>query len=125
MKTMKEMKRMNTKQILRNALVFICLCGIFILPASANVYDPYQNWNMPSTGINNSTGFQDINSPSGIWNQENLNPFGVELRARPGEGTGQKEEPYAIIPVSGGIWIIAGLSIAYGIFCKKRRKRIM
>jgi len=123
MKTMKEMKRMNTKQILRNALVFICLCGIFILPTSANVYDSYQNWHSSPAGINNSSGFQDINSPSGIWNQEYLNPFGGELRAKPGDGTGQKEEPYAIVPVSGGIWIILGLSLAYGIFCKKRRER--
>ena len=36
----------------------------------------------------------------------------------PGSGDGQK-----LLPVPGGLWIVIGLTIVYGIACRKRRKR--
>jgi len=126
---MKTTEKIIAKNRPRNAMVFICLCGLSILlPTSANFSNPDEGWKSSRVEKNNAAIFKEKNlSPSGesqIWHQENQSPFGTEdppmLRAKPGDGTGQKEEP---VPVNTEIWIIAGLAIIYGIICRKYRRR--
>ena len=125
---MKTIKKITRKNILRKAMVFMCLCVLFLLSASTSFSNPDEGWKSPRMEKNNTAIFKENNSPpssaSSIWNQGGLNPFGNEpspiLRAKPGDGTGQKEEPLA---VSTGIWIIVALSVIYGVICRKRRRR--
>ena len=112
------------KDMLKKAIIiFMCLCGLSILPAPANLSSPYEGWKNSPIETNDGTVFKAPSGERTIWNQEDgIKPFGTEdyplLRAKPGEGTGQKEGS-----ISDGMWIIALLSITYGIVHRRHRKK--
>jgi len=103
------------KSILRKVIVLTGFYSLFIFPASsANLSNPDEGWI-------SSSGEKTVLDQA----QADRKPFGeddapqAQLRAAPGGGgTPQKNE----VPVSEGIWVIAGLAIAYGVVRRKSKK---
>ena len=98
------MKTISIKNnFLRNAITIVCVCVLFALPASVNAQltqeSPIFKENMPRQP------FDSGEAPGG------------PLRANPG-GDGQKQET----PILEGLWLLTGLAMSYGIFCRRRRK---
>ena len=118
-------KRIRIKSILKSAIASMCLWGLFTFPALADFSNPGEAWGSSPAEVNNSAVFKNISASSEgrtIWNQGSITPLGGEdsplLRAKPGGGTGQKEE----VPAQGGIWILTGMVVVYGITLRNRRR---
>ena len=106
------------KSILRKVIVLTGFYSLFIFPASsANFSNSDENMNTSIVSTGEKTILDQV--------QADRKPFGeddapqAQLRAAPGGGgTPQKNE----VPVSEGIWVIAGLAIAYGVVRRKSKK---
>ena len=111
---------MAMKSIARKTMIFAVFCGLLIFPASANFSNSDVGWKSSPAEVSavSSTG------GTTLLDQGERKPFGEEnapnspLRAKPGDGTAQKE----VTPVGSGLWIIIGLAMAYGVVCRKFRK---
>ena len=105
---------MIMKSIIKKAIVLTGFCSLFVLPVSADFFIPPDS---PTKMSPVPAATQNT-----ILNQGERKPFGGDdtpqsiLRANPG-GDGQKQ-----VPADGGILVIIGLAIAYGIACRKFRK---
>jgi len=94
------------KDMLRKAIIiFMCFCGLSILPVLANFSSPpYGGWENSPIKTNDGAVFKAPCGERTIWDQEGgIKPFGTEdspmLRAKPGIGTGQKE-----VSINDGMW---------------------
>ena len=111
-------KRIIMKSRVRKAMALTGCCILSIFLASADFSNPDEGWK------NSPSGISDVSptSQNTILNQRERKPFGGDdapqsiLRANPG-GNGQKQ-----VPADGGILVIIGLAVAYGIACRKFRK---
>jgi len=107
------------KSILRKTMVLTVFCSLSIFPAiflaSANFSNPDEGWK--SSPADEKTILDQV--------QAERKPFGedtapqAQLRADPTGGGGNADK---IIPVGEGIWIIVGLTIAYGVTRRKSKK---
>ena len=101
---------------MRKMIVFVCLC---ILPLSAICSNLEEGWSSAPAGnispFSSSENKVLIQEKRALFDEGNDDP----LRAKPGGGTGQKEEE---MPVSDALWILAGLAVSYGIVRRKSKK---
>ena len=113
-------KRIKMNSIMRKAMVLTGFCSLSVFSASANFSNSDVGWKSSPADIS------AVSSTVGttIFDQGERKPFGEEdapqslLRAKPGDGTAQKE----VVPVGSGPWIIIGLAMAYGVVCRRFRK---
>ena len=109
---------MSMKSMVKKTMVIACFCSLLIFPASANFSNPAEGWKSSPANISAVSS----TSEKTIFDQGERKPFGEEdapagslLRAKPGDGTAQKE----VTPVGNGVWIIMGLTIAYSVACRR------
>ena len=109
------MKTINS--VIKSAIIIAFLGCLPIFSASAGLSGQSDGWGGDNSGGIFGDGSAPAQPPRST--ESSFNPFASDpsgpLRAKPGDGTGQKEE----VPVQSGLWAMIGLAMAYGVFRRK------